>query len=205
MTVTDSQRLQSVIAAIDAANSEDPVRETDSDAGGEVPRALLYGQRMSRMLEEFAPGSGELARIAVRAQHIRRWTVPRGDYPEGRQGYRRWRTDLARYHAEVTGGLMAENGYSAEEIAHVGKLQRKEGLKSDPEAQLLEDVACLVFLRHYLADFVAAHGHKYDEAKLLGIIRKTWKKMSEAARGAALEQPLPESIKPVVLKALEDD
>ncbi len=203
MTITEASRLQSVLDAIDAANREDPVLETDPESGQEVPRALLYGQRMSRMLEAFAPGSGELVRIAVRAQHIRRWTVPRGDYPEGRAGYRRWRTDLARYHAEVTGGLMAERGYDSREIEHVGKLQRKEGIKSDPEAQLLEDVACLVFLRHYLADFVAEHGHKHDEEKLLGIIRKTWRKMSEQAHAAALAQHLPEEIRAVVHQALE--
>jgi hypothetical protein len=51
---------------------------------------------------------------------------------------------------------------------------RKERLRSDPEAQMLEDVACIVFLSHYMADFMG----KTDEAKLPRILAQTWNKMS---------------------------
>ncbi len=64
-----------------------------------------------------------------------------------------------------------------------GRCVRKERLKSDAEAQTLEDVACLVFLEHYLGDFMA----KIDEDKLAGILAKTWNKMSPRGREQALE------------------
>lgn len=76
-----------------------------------------------------------------------------------------------------------EAGYSVEESGRVGALVRKEGLKNaDPDAQTLEDVACLVFLEERLEDF--ARG--YDEEKVVGVLRKTWAKMSAAAREMAL-------------------
>ena len=50
---------------------------------------------------------------------------------------------------------MRANGYDESAIAHVGALIRKERLKSDVETQMLEDVACVVFLEHYLGDFQA--------------------------------------------------
>jgi hypothetical protein len=46
---------------------------------------------------------------------------------------------------------------------------------------LLEDAACLVFLEHYFADFALLH----EEANLIEMVRKTWKKMSPRAHEAA--------------------
>ena len=86
--------------------------------------------------------SSEAVRLAVRCQHIRRWTVPRDSYPEGRDGYRRWRTDLGRFHAATAGGILREVGYDEESVGRVQALLRKERLKADPEVQLLEDVVC---------------------------------------------------------------
>jgi hypothetical protein len=62
----------------------------------------------------------------------------------------------------------------------VRALIRKEKMKSDPDAQALEDVVALVFLENYLEDFVATHAD-YDEAKFVDILQKTARKMS--ARG----------------------
>jgi hypothetical protein len=98
---------------------------------------------------------------------------------------------------------MAEEGFSEADIEHVGKLLRKEGLKTDADTQLLEDVAALVFLEHYMADFVAEHGHKYSDEKLLDIVRRTWRKMSDRGREAALKLDLPGEVAPVVKRAVE--
>ena len=89
------------------------------------------------------------------ASHIRRWTAPRDRYPEGRDGYRRWRTDLGRFHADTAGDILREVGYDDATVGRVRALLRKERLKADPEVQLLEDVVCLVFLGHYLTPFAA--------------------------------------------------
>ncbi len=109
------------------------------------------------MLDQFDPDAPELLRLAARAQHIRRWTVPRTDYPMDRAGYHRWRNDLKRKHAEWAGEILKSCGYSDAEIARAGALIRKENLRGDAEAQTLEDVACLVFLEHYAADFATKH------------------------------------------------
>jgi len=75
---------------------------------------------------------------------------------------------------------------------------RKLGYKTDPEAQLLEDVACLVFLEHELAAFAAKH----PEEKLIDILRKSWSKMSPAGHKAAIALDLPQHLRLIVGKAL---
>ena len=152
---------------------------------------------MTATLDSFAPEAPEAVRLAVRCQHIRRWTVPRDTYPEGRDGYRRWRTDLARFHAETAGTILREVGYGEDTVARVGALLRKERLKADPEVQLLEDVACLVFLQYYLPAFAARH----DDAKLVDILGKTWRKMSERGRAAGLALDLDPRVSALVSRA----
>ena len=108
---------------------------------------------MTAALGRLYPDASEALQLAARAQHIRRWTVPRASYPMDRAGYLRWRKDLKRKHAEWAGDILADCGYAEDEIARVGSLIRKENLKRDAEAQALEDVASIVFLEHYAADF----------------------------------------------------
>ena len=181
-----------VLQRIDAANAADP--ETAADAGTPHPAALLYGRRMSFVLVEFASDPSEQLRIAARGQHIERWTVPRASYPEGRDGYLRWRTDLGKYHAERLAGLMAETGYPPDDCARVARIVRKLGIKRDPEVQTLEDVACLVFMRWYFADF--ARGRDHEE--LFRIVSKTARKMSADGRAAAARLSLPAELAPAL-------
>lgn len=195
----EAERLNRALALIDAANAEDPNRETDG--GREYPKELLYAMRMSEMLARIAPDASEAVQLAVRAQHICRWQLPRRDYPATREGYQRWRTTLYRHHADTAAALMREAGYDEEMVERVSRIVGKRGIKVDPETQLLEDVADLVFLEHYMAAFVAKHP-EYDEAKWLDILQKTWKKMSPAGHAAALGKiELPEHLHPLVLKA----
>jgi hypothetical protein len=153
---------------------------------------------MSRMLERFRPEASEALKIAARAQHIERWTSPRANYPEGRVGYLRWRTELKNYHAQRAGELMGQCGYGSEIIARVQSLVRKERLKYDDEAQALEDVICLVFLEDYFVDFAAKHA----EEKVIDILRKTWAKMSKEGQAAALKLVLPPAALELLTRAL---
>lgn len=199
--MTDTSRLEQTIALIDAANREDPNTET---ADGETwPKELLYSRRMSEMLERYAPDADEVARIAVRAQHIQRWKSPRADYPMGRQGYLQWRTHLYSFHADTVAALMAQAGYDEADIERVKQAVGKRALKRNPDTQLLEDVIALVFIEHYMLDFATSHP-EYDEEKWLDIIRKTWRKMSERARAFALAGNirLPEPLVPLIQKAV---
>ncbi len=175
----DGDRLAAVLAAIDAANAADPHHEADGR-----PVELVYGERMSAELARLAPDASEALRIAARGQHVERWKLPREDYPEGRTGYLAWRTEQARRHAARVDGMMAEAGYDPEERARVATLLRKEGIKRNPEMQMLEDVICFVFLRWYFADFAAKH----PEEEILRIVTKTARKMSPEARERALAE-----------------
>lgn len=193
---------QAAFAAFDHANAEDPNRELA--AGREHPKELLYAQRMSEMQERYAPEASEAVKLAVRAQHIRRWNIPRRDYPMDRQGYLQWRTGLYQFHAETAGSIMQQAGCDGAMIERVKTIVSKKGLKVNPEAQLMEDVADLVFIEHYLAGFAAQHP-EYGEAKWIQIIRKTWQKMSPRAHEFALAGniKLPEALVPLILKAVQ--
>jgi hypothetical protein len=201
--MTDSQRFERAIALFDAANAADPNKELVD--GREAPKELVYARRMSEMLDRFAPDAPEAVKLAVRSQHIERWKVPRSNYAMDRTGYLMWRTGLYKYHAETAGRLMKEAGYDDRMIARVQSAVGKKGIKVNPETQLLEDVVDLVFIEHYMLGFAGQHP-EYDEAKWIGIIRKTWQKMSAQAREFALSGKieLPQALVPLILKSIQD-
>jgi hypothetical protein len=190
-------RFDDAIRGFDDANAEDPVLERVE--GEDLPKELVYGRRMSRWLERLAPDAPESVKLAARAQHIRRWEVPRDTYPEGRAGYLKWRTDLHKRHADIAATILQDAGYDDETIGRVRTLLRKRGLKTDPDVQLMEDVICLVFLEHYFHDFA----QKHDEEKLISIVQKTWKKMTEKAHEAALQLDYAPEDLAVIQKALQ--
>lgn len=190
-------RLDAAAAAIDAANSEDPNRILVQ--GDAFPAELVYGQRMSAMLAEVYPDASEALRLAARAQHIRRWEVPRASYPMDRPGYLRWRKDLGRKHAEWAGAILERAGYSPDEVARIGALIRKENLRRDAETQALEDVAALVFLLHYAEDFAGKH----EPEKVVSILAKTLGKMSEHGKRAAGGLALAPAIRSALAAAAE--
>ena len=197
MISMNDAKLATVLKLIDAANADDP--HQDFWEGVAYPKELLYGRRMSDWLVRLRPEAGELLHIAARGQHIRRWEIPRETYPATREGYLRWRTFLYGFHGEKLGELMAQAGYEMAASERVKAILSKRGMKTDPEVQLIEDVACLVFLEFYFPAFAASQ----DEAKLIAIVRKTWNKMSEEARQRALSLAFPESIMAVLTRALE--
>ena len=192
----NSPEFDRAMAAIDAANAADPNVVTAGDR--KVAKEVLYAEQMTRWLGRLAPEASEALRLAVRAQHIRRWEIPRERYPMDRIGYLKWRTDLKHLHAKLAGGILEEAGYGAETIARVQALLKKEQLKQDPEAQTLEDTACLVFLENYFADFAKGH----DPDKVISILRKTWKKMSPQGQEMALGLKMTEAARALVEKAL---
>lgn len=200
--ISNAQRFERAIALFDAANGEDP-REDIGPDGSPCPRELLYSRRMTEMMERYAPDAPEAVRLAVRAQHIQRWKIPRDTYPMDRNGYLQWRTRLYGFHAETAGRLLREAGYDDETIGRVQKAIGKRGLKVHPETQLLEDVTALAFIEHYMLEF-AGQKPDYSEDKWLDIIRKTWHKMSAGAQAFALsgKLKLPEPLVPLITKAV---
>ena len=192
----NQNRLEKALFLIDQANGQDPNKE--SYEGREYPKELLYGQSMSDWLKRLRPEANEAQQLAVRAQHLQRWKVPRDSYPPTREGYLKWRTYLYGYHADQAALLLQEAGYDELTIGQVRSMVGKKGIKRDADVQLVEDIACLVFLQHYFAAF--AEGQ--DEGKVIAIVRKTWSKMSEEAHAQALQLSFPAAVQHLLERAL---
>ena len=192
---------EQAVALIDAANSEDPNQETDGEK--DWPKELLYSHRMSDMLNRFEAEADDAMKLAISAQHIQRWKSPRDAYPMDRKGYHQWRTNLYQFHADTTAELLQQAGYSESEIERVKLAIGKKSLRTNPDTQLLEDVAALVFIEHYMLAFVTKHP-EYDEEKWVSIILRTWNKMSQKGQQFALSGAvkLPESLVPLIQKAV---
>ena len=192
------------VALIDAANSEDPNQDTAD--GKEWPKELLYSHRMADMLQRYRPDSDDAMKLAIRSQHIQRWKSPRDAYPMDRIGYLKWRKDLYKFHADTAAVLLEKAGYKDDVIDRLKVAVAKKQIKQNADTQLLEDVADLVFIEHYLQAFVDKHP-EYDEDKWIDIIRKTWKKMSDEGQKFALSGSvkLPEPLVPLIQKALGVD
>ena len=167
-------RFTRAITAIDAANAEDPT--------GKEPRDALL---MTEWVSQLAPGASEALRLAARAHHVRRWTVPRSSYPDGRAGYLRWRRDLHEVHAREVGQILADVGYEVDVIARVQDIIRKRNLKTDAEVQTFEDALCLTFLQTQYEDLAA----RLDDEKMDVVVQKTLAKMSERGRELASRLP----------------
>jgi len=194
---------EKALALIDDANGADP-NQVSAD-GRDWPKELLYSERMSDMLQRYAPEADDAMKLAIRAQHIERWKSPRDAYPMDRIGYLKWRKDLYKIQANTAAKLLQQAGYEDEVIARVRNSVAKKNLKGNPDTQLLEDVTDLVFMEHYMLEFVGKHPD-YSEEKWVEIIQKTWNKMSERAHEFALSGKidLPESLAPLVKKAVSN-
>ncbi|QDO93877.1 DUF4202 domain-containing protein [Formosa sediminum] len=191
-----STKFEQAIALIDEKNAQDLNREIDN--GKSVPKELLYSQRMTACLLDYMPTASEALQIAVRAQHICRWEIPRKAYPMTKAGYMNWRNDLKKMHASLTAEILESVGYDDDFIARVKFIISKKALKKDPDSQTLEDVVCLVFLQYYFEDF--AKKHEID--RLIDIVQKTWRKMSDAGHKKAMTIPFSESILNLIKEAL---
>ena len=189
-------RLAEALAKIDEVNARDPnLRQ----CGGElVAKELLYSQRMSAWLAKVEPGASDELQIACRAQHIARWNYPRSSYPEGRSGYKAWRAELLLFHARTTSEILVEFGFASPQIQQVSELLKKLHLGERADAQILEDVACLVFLEFELEAFLGKH----ERGKVIRVLRKTWGKMSDDAHQRALELESPALVAELLREAL---
>ncbi|SHM90771.1 DUF4202 domain-containing protein [Polaribacter sp. KT 15] len=174
-------KFETAIALIDKKNAEDPNIYTVS--GLDYPKELLYSQRMSRKLLQFDSNASKALQIAARAQHICRWIIPRNEFPMDRVGYLKWRETLKKMHAKTTVDILQKVGFDEQFINRVEKIILKKLIKKNDESQTIEDVICLVFLDYYFDEFAVKH----SDEKVIDILQKTWVKMSDKGREAALQ------------------
>jgi len=163
----DEARFERAVAAIDAANAEDP-----------RDKELRQAELATKWVRRLRPDASEALLLAARGHHIRRWTIPRESYPEGRRGYLRWRRDLQRQHAADLTQILGAVGYDEATVSRVQDIVQKRQLTTDPEVQAFEDALCLVFAEDQLAEFAT----RVDKDKLDDIIEKTKQKMSPEGR-----------------------
>jgi hypothetical protein len=172
-------RLAVALAAIDAANAGDPNVITVD--GVERPKELAHAELMTHWVRALDPDCSDEQILAARAHHLRRWTIPRASYPDGRSGYLRWRTALKRQHGDEVGAILRGAGYDDASVARVQAIVTKRGLGQDPAVQVHEDALCLVFLETQLDELASRMG----DDKTVDILQKTAKKMSPAGLAAA--------------------
>jgi hypothetical protein len=193
----NQERFQHAIKKIDAANAADPNSlEVNSQ---KRPLEVVHAERRTAWIRQLVGEASEALLLAARAQHIRRWEIPRDRYPRNRIGYLKWRTDLKKFHAEKTAEILAEVGYDEEMIARVKDLILKKHLKTDPEVQALEDALCLVFLEKQFSEFA-----QKEADKIVDIVRKTWRKMSPQGQQLALGLPLTNDDQAIIEQALAE-
>ncbi len=191
-----SDRYAEASAAIDAANSADPTSVVVR--GSAQPLALAHGRIAAEWVPQLQPTPSELLLLAARAHHLRRWELPRSEYPEGKAGYLRWKRDQRQRHAHDIAELLAPYGYSVEEIASVQRWVRRDDLATDAGSQAVEDAACLVFIETQLADVAT----KLEHDHLIEVIRKTARKMSADALVLVARIPLEASASALLHEAL---
>lgn len=169
-----------------------------------MPYELHYAQKMTRWLARRSPDASPALQLACRAQHFRRWEIPRDSYPMTRAGYLTWRAKQKAQAATQVAELLTSPAITPpldqEVIDRVAALIRKENLGKDDEVQILEDVACLVFLDDQFDDFEKKPEN--DEDKVINILKKTWVKMSREGQILALELDLSGRAKWLIQKAL---
>jgi hypothetical protein len=187
-----NEKFNAARARFDAENSRDPNLENGR------PRELLYAERLTNWVLKLCPEAGEALRLATRCQHICRWESPRENYPMTRAGYLKWRADLKKFHAEKSGAILREVGFDDETIRRVQELNLKKNFPANAECRLLEDALCLVFLEFQFAALAA----KSDDEKMINAVRKSWEKMTEAARVEALKLNFGERELSLITRAL---
>jgi hypothetical protein len=121
-----------------------------------------------------------------------------------RAGYLAWRTKQKTQAAAQIKELllsMKDDAPPGDDVERIAALISKKDLATNEETQVLEDVACLVFLDDQLDGFESKPGH--DEDKVISILRKTWNKMSPEGREMALQMKHSDRATSLLHKALQ--
>lgn len=193
------ERIEKAMELFDAYNKQDPNFITWD--GIAYPAEYFYAMQLYGWVKKLEPQAGEDLLLASRCQHIGRWKIQRNQYPAGKAGYYKWRNDLAKFHADMAGQLLAEAGYHQEEIKAVKHILLKENLRKDEVVQVMENALCLVFLQFQYEDFITKH----DDQMVIRILQKTWRKMTGPGREAALSLGFVERGKKLLMIALGDN
>lgn len=175
--------LAPAIAAIDAANAQDPNRI--DDAGEDRPKELVHAERMTSWLARLAPDADAAQQLAARAHHFERWRFPRADYPEGRAGYLKWRKHAREQHAADVAALLRDHGVDEDVVTDTTMIISKPLRSNDARVQTHEDCLCLTFFELQGLSTAELLGDKTE-----AVVVKTLEKMSPEGRAALADAEL---------------
>ena len=198
--IEQPERYDAAIAAIDAANADDPA--TLLVDGAARPKEQTHAELMTAWALRLRPDASETLLLAARAHHLRRWMIPRDTFPAGRSAYLRWRRALHHVHAELAAAILEQHGYRRTEVERVYALIAKEPLlqQSDDEAQTLEDALSLVFFQTQIESTMP----DLDERQQRRVVGRTWRKMSPAAQQALREMDLSGDARQALARIIPD-
>lgn len=166
------------LALIDGIHNQDPNSETID--GVEIKAELLYSKRMLEVLEKVAPEASMELKLAAKCQHISRWSIPRATFSLDKKGYYQWRAAIMEHQLSVTTSILKQAEINEQSIEIIVDTLKNKADKTNHNASIVEDTACLTFIKWYLVPFAG----QFDAAKAKIILQKTACKMSE--RGLAL-------------------
>jgi hypothetical protein len=190
--------VEAAIELFDVYNQQDSRKIVVN--GSEYSYEYFYALQLYNWVKKLEPEASDVLLLASRCQHIGRWQKPREEYPADRIGYLKWRTDLAKFHADIAGELMLQAGLAEETIKEVQHIILKKQLRSNYEVQVMENALCLVFLQFQYDDFL----QKHDDDTMIRILQKTWNKMTDPGREAALSLEFNGRGKELIGKALSN-
>jgi hypothetical protein len=178
--------------AIDEVHAKDANIELVD--GVEMAAELIYSQRMLKVLTEFLVDADYKISLAAQCQHFERWAVARSLYPMDKKGYFQWRKAIMEYQLKRTSEVLASCGIALNDIEGIRDVLQNRGKKDHVQGQVIEDVACIVFVEWYLAAFAAKH----EQDKVIGIVKKTVKKISEEGMKAISTRPLSGTVQEIL-------
>jgi hypothetical protein len=177
---------------IDSVHYQDPSTETID--GVEIKAELLYSNRMLAVLEKVAPDASFELKLAAKCQHISRWSIPRATFPVGKKGYYDWRAAIMAHQLNVSTSVLKQAEINDQSIEIIVDVLKNKADKTNQNASIIEDTACLTFIKWYLVPFTG----QFDAAKAKIILQKTAGKMSERGLGLLPEMELSEEVHQVL-------
>lgn len=166
------------VELINSVHNQDPNSEIID--GVDIKAELLYSNRMLAILEKVVPYASFELKLAAQCQHISRWSIPRATFSMDNKGYYQWRAAIMEHQLSVTSSVLKQAEINEQSIEIIVDALKSKADKSNINASIIEDTACLTFIKWYLVPFAG----QFDPEKAKIILQKTAAKMSE--RGLAL-------------------
>lgn len=181
------------IELINSVHNQDPNSETID--GVEIKAELLYSERMLAILEKVAPDASFELKLAAKCQHMSRWSIPRATFSLDKKGYYQWRSAIMEHQLNVSKSVLKQAEINEQSIEIIVDALKNKADKSNINASIIEDTACLTFIKWYLVPFAG----QFDPEKAKIILQKTAGKMSERGLGLIPEMELSDDVHHVLM------